>query len=524
MMKIRHIIIFILMSTFIFVSGCGKKTEPIRTPEEEVKIDEPNVIEEPEKIEEPDEVAEPEPEDEPEIEGEPELIWQYKYEGEERDATIDSIATFGEIVATGQYCVSYIHHLSDGTLMDAFPYRHTVENMEFSPDGTILGAGLGMWGVDLIDLTANTEAQNISSSHNNCLAFSPDGQQIVTGNRDGILWVWELDTLEQTDALEHPDLKDRKPMKKTVTAIDYHPSGKLLAATHWDDDGTIYIWDMEKKEVIQSLQSDAQHGINVFRFSPNGNEMACVVRHDFDEYLIRLLAVDDGEGIRDIVVPAKRISDLSFSPDGNLLAVASLGDPITIWDVASGNLLYTLDQEIAPLEDTPYLNNAPDMVTFTDDGGHLAVASRWAATLELWRLPGAEPIPALPFDINVPPPLPGDVLFDRSSAELKEEAFPELEALAEELYANFTKATITFVGHTDSRGDAQSNLQLSIDRAQAIKDWFQDWADEKGDLEWTLPVDGKGDTELKAQDVDVDGNFIDDAGALNRRVEIEIEL
>ena len=108
-------------------------------------------------------------------------------------------------------------------------------------------------------------------------------------------------------------------------------------------------------------------------------------------------------------------------------------------------------------------------------------------------------------------------------AELKQEAFVELEALAEELYANFTKATMTFVGHTDSRGDAQSNLQLSIDRAQAIKDWFQDWADEKGDLEWTLLVDGKGDSELKVQDEDVDGNFLNDAGALNRRVEIEID-
>ncbi|OPZ78185.1 MAG: Outer membrane porin F precursor [Actinobacteria bacterium ADurb.Bin444] len=126
--------------------------------------------------------------------------------------------------------------------------------------------------------------------------------------------------------------------------------------------------------------------------------------------------------------------------------------------------------------------------------------------------------------MRTPPPLPGDVLFDTGSAELKQEAFAELEALAEELYANFTKATITFVGHTDSRGDAQSNLQLSIDRAQAIKDWFQDWADTKGSSGWVLLVDGKGDTELKVPDVDIEGNFLNDAGALNRRVEIEIEL
>lgn len=93
--------------------------------------------------------------------------------------------------------------------------------------------------------------------------------------------------------------------------------------------------------------------------------------------------------------------------------------------------------------------------------------------------------------MRTPPPLPGDVLFDTGSSELKQEAFVELEAFAEALYASFTKATITFVGHTDSRGDAQSNLQLSIDRAQAIKDWFQDWADKKGSVEWVLLVDGK---------------------------------
>ncbi|MGI5907818.1 MAG: OmpA family protein [Christensenellales bacterium] len=126
--------------------------------------------------------------------------------------------------------------------------------------------------------------------------------------------------------------------------------------------------------------------------------------------------------------------------------------------------------------------------------------------------------------MRVPPPLPSDVLFDTGSAKLKEAANAELESFANELYASFTKAKITFIGHTDSRGDANSNLQLSLDRATAIKNWFQTWADEKGIDGWTLLVDGKGETELKAPDTNVEGTFLEDAGALNRRVEIEIEL
>jgi hypothetical protein len=43
----------------------------------------------------------------------------------------------------------------------------------------------------------------------------------------------------------------------------------------------------------------------------------------------------------------------------------------------------------------------------------------------------------------------------------------------------------------------QRRVLLSLDRATAIKNWFQTWADEKGIDGWTLLVDGKGETELR---------------------------
>ena len=485
MMKACHLtLILLLVFAFALVTGCAGEPKPAQESVEGL-------------VETKD----------PEIEEEPELVWSHKHEN-----NIHSVATSGETVAVGEYKVTYIHHLSDGSLMDVLIHEHAVEDTEFSADGTVLGAGQGYYGVLLSELTDNAEPQTVGSGHSSRLAFSPDGLYIATGNRDGVVWIWELDGLTQTAALENPDVANKAVTNRWLLAIDYHPSGKLLAATHID--GTIYIWDIGKKEIVQSLQYGADvTANNTFRFSPNGSEMACAVK-DSGEHLIRLITVDDGDAIRDIVVP-ERVMNLNFSPDGRLLAVASR-QATTIWDVTSGELIYTLNQTITPPDNTPIA------LTFTPDGGHLAVA-RWDGTIELWRLPGAEPIAPLPVDMRVPPPLPGDVLFDTGSAELKQEAFVELEALAEELYANFTKATITFVGHTDSRGDAQSNLQLSIDRAQAIKDWFQSWADENGASEWVLLVDGKGETELKVPDVDVEDNFLEDAGALNRRVEIEID-
>lgn len=505
----RLILILLLVFAFALATACAGEPQP--TQESDVDLTQETTekpVETKEVVDTSQETTqEPLETEKPELDEQPELVWSHKHEN-----NIHSVATSDETVAVGEYKVTYIHHLSDGSLMDLLIHEHAVEDTAFSADGTILGAGQGYYGVLLSELTDTAEPQTVGDGHNSRLAFSPDGLHLATGNRDGIVWIWELDGLTQTAVLENPDLASKGVTEKWLLAIDYHPSGELLAATHTD--GTIYIWDLEKKEVIQSLEHDADvTANNTFRFSPKGSEMACAVR-DGGEHLIRLMSVDDGNMIRDMVVP-ERVMNLNFSPDGGLLAVASR-QATTIWDVSSGELIYTLDQTITPPDNTPIA------LTFTPDGGHLAVAC-WNGTIELWRLPGAEPIAPPPVDIRMPPPLPGDVLFDTGSAALKQEAFVELEALAEELYANFTKATMTFVGHTDSRGDAQSNLQLSSDRAQAIKDWFQNWADEKEGNEWVLLVDGKGDSDLKVPDVDFEGNFLKDAGALNRRVEIEIE-
>ncbi len=122
-----------------------------------------------------------------------------------------------------------------------------------------------------------------------------------------------------------------------------------------------------------------------------------------------------------------------------------------------------------------------------------------------------------------PPLLPSEVMFDTASAELKESAQGILEEYAEELYIAVPQASITFIGHTYSRGDSAYNLQLSLERASEVKDWFENWADENGIESWEFLVDGRGDTELKVPDMDSEGKFLEEAGALNWRVEIEID-
>lgn len=96
--------------------------------------------------------------------------------------------------------------------------------------------------------------------------------------------------------------------------------------------------------------------------------------------------------------------------------------------------------------------------------------------------------------------------------------------VAESVHTSLSDGKLTFIGHTDSRGDASSNKKLSLNRATTVKDWFESWSSENSVDGWAFSVDGKGDSTLKVADVDVEGNFREEAGRVNRRVEIEIKV
>ena len=513
MRSLKIIIPFLVFALVLaFLPAC-KAEEPAVTAEPVVEettaatepvVTEETVAEETAEAEEAEEVA---------VAQEPELLWVFEHEDLEFKLNCVAASPDGITLTVGSYLTTYTHQLYDGLLIDAITsHRHSVDDMEFSPDGTILGVGVALGGVSLLDTENGAELLQLHGGYDNRLSFSPDGKHVATANRNGLVWIWDIESGKQVAELEAPE--PGKP--GYIWTIDYHPSGSLLAALYWSDEGTVNIWDVDQKQIVSTVELNSLVGStnHAFKFSPDGNVMAGIINEDFN-HKVRLWNVDDSEKIADLEFE-KMPLDLAFSPDGSLLAVASIHLATTVWDVSTATLLYTLDQIMEGTTD------GTRAIAFTPDGGHLAVV-RNDGPLELWRLPGAKPIPEPEIDIKEPPPLPGDVLFDTGSSELKAGADEVLEEYASELYEAVKAANITFIGHTDSRGDSTSNMQLSLDRATAVKDWFEAWAQENGVDGWELLVDGKGDTELKVPDVDTEGTFREEAGKLNRRVEIEIE-
>lgn len=104
-----------------------------------------------------------------------------------------------------------------------------------------------------------------------------------------------------------------------------------------------------------------------------------------------------------------------------------------------------------------------------------------------------------------------NVFFDSGKATLRAESNKELNELAE--YMNLQKTlVIEIAGHTDNVGTAESNLKLSEERANAVKQYLV----KKGIATERIQAKGYGDTQPVADNSTAAGK------QKNRRTEVHV--
>ena len=105
--------------------------------------------------------------------------------------------------------------------------------------------------------------------------------------------------------------------------------------------------------------------------------------------------------------------------------------------------------------------------------------------------------------------IPGDIAFDSGQAAIRPNFRSALDNFAQSLQQN-PSTTVTIVGHTDSTGSPAVNEPLSLQRADATRDYLV----TRGVAANRFQIDGRGAREPVAN------NDTDAGRARNRRVEI----
>ena len=105
-------------------------------------------------------------------------------------------------------------------------------------------------------------------------AFSPDGKLVVTGGYDKLVMIWNPDEVQPVDIKRLDGQPDAKPNylrlaghDGPVRSVAFSPNGQLVLSG--SEDNTIRVWDVATGETVNALRG---HGSSVraCAFSPDG--------------------------------------------------------------------------------------------------------------------------------------------------------------------------------------------------------------------------------------------------------------
>jgi outer membrane protein OmpA-like peptidoglycan-associated protein len=114
--------------------------------------------------------------------------------------------------------------------------------------------------------------------------------------------------------------------------------------------------------------------------------------------------------------------------------------------------------------------------------------------------------------------LAADVLFDFDKHDLRPEAVPSLEKVAEVLRSR-AGSPVTIEGHSDGKGSDAYNQPLSEKRAQAVREWL---VKKGGASAAGITTKGWGKSKPIVPNTRPDGSDDPDGRKKNRRVEITV--
>lgn len=236
--------------------------------------------------------------------------------------------------------------------------------LAFSPDGNRLVTNFHDNELQVWDVAKGTRLGSLRGNAGivTSLAFSPDVRQIAGGFTNGNIQLWNSETYAVERALMGHD--------GAVMTLAFRPDGETLASG--SHDGTVRIWSRTAAEPLASLPDHP--GMTAAAFSPDGRQLAIAPQGGGG---IELWNPRAAERLHSLAGAEGIVSHIDYSPDGFLVAAAfktsAQQGEVRIWKTDTGELVSSLGE----------IGRGAERVAFSPDGSRLlttsgdAVAAVW---------------------------------------------------------------------------------------------------------------------------------------------------
>ena len=190
------------------------------------------------------------------------------------------------------------------------------------------------------------------------LAFSPNGQQIISTSDDGTVRLWD-----RAGKL----ILELKGHTGPVYSVAISPDGRSILTGSMDN--TARLWDQNGNLIAEVMVHNAP--VNSVAFSPDGRTMLT----GSGDGSLRLWELN-GNLIQSFQGSTLAIFSVAFSPDGSFVLAGSGDDTARLWDL-KGNLIREFKGHNAPIYSVAY-----------SPIGQLILTGSGDKTARLWSLDG----------------------------------------------------------------------------------------------------------------------------------------
>ena len=229
-----------------------------------------------------------------------------------------------------------------------------IYRLAISPDGQLLAIGTDT-GTYLWDAVQGTLRAALQLFHQPSqvatVAWCGDGSILASGDVTGRIGIWSFQGEAFAQYLMTIDAHDG-----IVTEIAFSPDGETLVSASWD--GTVKLWRVATGTLIETLVAH-QNLVQRVAWSPDGRVIAYSVSEesswlwDVEEHRHRAILRGHTDFVR----------GLAFTPDSRQLVSGSADGTMRVWDVATGACLRVIRSYLESIWDIEWSPDGTRIVT-----------------------------------------------------------------------------------------------------------------------------------------------------------------
>lgn len=255
-----------------------------------------------------------------------------------------AVSPDGQLIATESKYSVQIRQASNGTLLQEY---ETAIKASFSSTGEQLALGFANGHIDVYNLPDKSLAYQINERHSpvHLLAFSPNDQFLAAVAQDCSKSIYRATDGAYLRALEDL-IEDIDPVGETrlqIGSLVFSPDSSKIVAD-FISSPQLGIWETENGRLSNVFPETDIGGVDNLVPVPNSNQFAGLggtySTTDFSFWDLASLDLDSEFSGADL--SNTYYTDLTFSPDGTVLAAATNQGTVNLWQVARQQVLQSL--------------------------------------------------------------------------------------------------------------------------------------------------------------------------------------